>query len=357
MTAKSARAAIPVPIVPLQRIVGRSRALANRDRLRTVVACGVVALAAIGATTVGTKLYDGIQFWISGDRGAAIVHSMAVMSPPLAGDLRAVAAKATFAVVYPVGLPAGTRITRVIYAPAGHPTSITLQYLNPRSGFRAGLTLVDSAVVNATSLPPSSGGRAPKLAAVDQWRIGGETVIGLMGKLAPPTVRTIQDAMRSTSAADSLIASEKMLWTLRSVGAPYQLAETAEQLAPNGAVVGRGSLSIIPGLARKHQPLLGTRVMYLTNIPYAKGVPAYNAASMSWDHEVVVPADGVRAIAAVMAAIRESGNLKGCCELLYSPAANGSYAIWTLPMSPAAPVKKYLVDVKTYRVRADITAK
>ncbi|HTA40314.1 MAG TPA: hypothetical protein VK760_14620 [Candidatus Acidoferrales bacterium] len=351
IAAKSARAALAVPAVPLERIVNRSRALGNRDRLRSVVLCGAMVLAAAAATTVGTRLYSGIQIWLSGNRAAVIVHSMAIVSPPLGNDLRALAAKATFPVTYPVGLPDGTRITRVIYAPADHPTSLTLQYLNPRSGFSAGLTLVDPAVVNATNLPASGGGQAPWFSTVDQWRVGGETVIGLMGKIAPANVRAIQDAMRSTSPSASLSASEAMLWKLRSVGAPYQLADTAERLAPNGAVVGRGDLPLIPGLARTHQPLLSTRVTYLTNIPYKKGVPQYNSASMRWDRDAIVPADGVRAIAAVLAAAGESGHETACCELLYTAPSNGTYTIWTLPVSASAPVKKYLVDAKTYRVR------
>ena len=85
MTAKSARAAILVPGVPLENIMSRSRALGNRDRLRTIVVCGAMALAAIGAAATGSKLYGGIQFWLSGSRGAIIIHSMAVMSPPLRG--------------------------------------------------------------------------------------------------------------------------------------------------------------------------------------------------------------------------------------------------------------------------------
>jgi hypothetical protein len=350
-TAKSARAAILVPSVPLENIMSRSRALGNRDRLRTIVVCGAMALAAIGAAATGSKLYGGIQFWLSGSQGAVTIHSMAVVSPPLGNDLRVIAAKATFPVVYPVGLPAGTRIIRIMYAPADRPTSITLQYLNPRSGFNVILTVVDSTIVNATSLPMPGGGQAPRFGTVAQWNVGDETVIAFSGNLAPSFVRTIKDAMRSTSPSASLSTNEAMLWRLRTVGAPYRLADIAEQLAPNGSVVSRGELRLVPGLARARRPLLAANVMYMTNIPYANGIPQYNRASQRWDREVSVPADGVRAIAAVMAAAGESGRSTDCCEILYTPVSKGSYTLWTLPMSSSAPAKKYLVDAKTYQVR------
>jgi hypothetical protein len=58
----------------------------------------------------------------------------------------------------------------------------------------------------------------------------------------------------------------------------------------------------------------------------------------------------VRAIAAVMVTAGESGRWTDCCEVLYTAPRGGSYTMWTLPMAPSAPVKKYLVDAKTYRV-------
>jgi hypothetical protein len=93
-TAKSARAAIPVPEVPLESIRSRSRTLGNRDRLRMLVACGVIALAAIAAGALSLKLYGGIQFWFSGDRRVGLFHSLTFVDLPNVNDLHSITAKA-----------------------------------------------------------------------------------------------------------------------------------------------------------------------------------------------------------------------------------------------------------------------
>lgn len=360
--AKSARAALPVPGVPLGDIVNRSRALGNRGRLRMVVTSGALALAAVAGGTVGTKVYDGVQFWISGSRGTVMMHSLAITNSPTRRELRDLSARATFPVVYPVGMPKGTRLTGIIYAPTDHPTSITLQYANRRTGFNGSLSLVDPQAVNAANLPTSMGGRPPRFANASQWRVGGETVIAFREYISPADAQKIEDAMRSTTPASSLSANEGMLSTIRSLsGGPP--ANAADAIAGNrsAVLVGRGDLRLIPSLARAGGPLTGVTVRYISNIQYVKGVPDLGHASYRADRDVAVPADGVRAIAAVMAAAGESGRWTDCCEILYTPAENGSYILWTLPvtklphgeveLSKSQPIKKYVVDARTHRVR------
>jgi hypothetical protein len=350
--AKLEREGIAVPATPLETIFSRSRALRSRDRLRMVLTCGAL-IGAIGAGTVAPKLYDGIQFWMHGDRWAVIVNSMAIMSPPSATDLRTVTASATFPVVYPVGLPAGTHLIRAIYAPADHPTSITLQYLNPRSGLQSDFTLVDPRAVNATAFP-AAGDRRPHFAELRQrqWRVGSETVIAFQGNARPSYAQAIERAMLAATPSESLSATENTLWRLRVLGGTYELANAADRIAPEsgGVLIDRGNLRLIPKLARANRPLLAARTTYLTHIPYVNGQPQYNRASLSWEHTVAIPADGIRAVAAVMAAADESGRWTDCCEILYAPSQDGSYTLWTLPVSGSVPVKKYLVNAETYRV-------
>lgn len=355
MLAKSARAAIAVPDVPFDNIVSRSRALGYRARLRTVVACGALALAAVAGGTVGPKVYDGIQFWFSGGRWAAVMHSFASMNPPSPSDLRGVTARATFPVVYPVGLPDGTHLIRVICAPADHPTSITLMYLNIRSGFSPIFTLVDSRIINATA-PPETGAIPRGLPAnrVAQWRFGDETVLAYRDAFFDLHAGAIEKAMQATSPGESLSANVAMLWKMRYVGGTYELAEVAARLAGDrsGALVDRGNLRLIPALARAHQPLTAVTVRYVTDIPYTHDVPDLNRAKYSWKRDVAVTADGVRAIAAVMAAAGESGRWTDCCEILYTAPENGTYTLWTLPIKKSHRVTKYEVDAKSYRVRS-----
>lgn len=214
-TAKSARAAIPVPNVPLEKILRRSRALSNHDRLRMVVAAGALALAAVAGGTVGPKIYGGIQFWFSGGRWAVAVHSLTIMSPPTVAELRTVTKNATFRVVYPVGLPAGTHLIRIMFAPATHPTSITLNYLNARSGYFGGFTLIDSRIVNATAFPHPRNGQTlygVASAHLTRLQIGDETVVAFGDKGPPARMHGIEAAMQSTSPAAALSANEAMLW-------------------------------------------------------------------------------------------------------------------------------------------------
>ncbi len=350
-TAKAVRAAIPVPSISLETIRGRSRARERRGRLRMVVACGVLALGAVGAGTVGAKLYNGIQVWLAGNRGAMLVRSFSLVSSPSASDLRTIAAKATFPLVYPVGMPPGTHVIRVAYAPAENPTSVVLQYLNPHSGFHAGYALVDSTAVNATALPPI-GSQRPRYGKVRHWRIGGETVIAFAGAVAPGYARAIERAMQTTSAAKSVAENEAMVWNIRVLGGTYQLAGEADRLAQGrpGVLIDRGNLRLIPGLAHADRPLLATRTTSLTNIPSVKGVPQYQRAVTRVQRDRAVPADGVRAIAAVMTVAGESGRWTDCCEILYTAPKNGDYTVWTLPMSASASVRKYTVDARTDRV-------
>src|SRR6185312_17003002 len=172
------------------------------------------------------------------------------------------------------------------------------------------------------------------------------TVVAFGDKGPPARMHGIEAAMQSTSPAAALSANEAMLWKIRLLSGVWEFGDVADRLAADrsGVLIGRGDLRLIPGLARRNQPLRAARATYLTNIPYSKGLPEYNRASMRWEKDVAVDAGGVRAVAAVMSAAGESGRWTDCCEILYTAPENGTYTLWTLPMKKSQPITKYEVD-------------
>ena len=158
---RSARELIPVPPVPLQSIRGSSHRARARGRMQTIAACAAVSLCALGAGA-GAKMYHDAQVWLSGGKITATVHSGVLMHQPTAAELRKAIARATFPVVFPVGVPAGSRVYMVTLAPAERPSMITVSYQNERSGFKASFALLDPAVVdsNDASLPARIGAAA-----------------------------------------------------------------------------------------------------------------------------------------------------------------------------------------------------
>jgi hypothetical protein len=194
------------------------------------------------------------------------------------------------------------------------------------------------------------GGSAhPRYSEAYQWRTGGETVVIPQRDLSAAYARTIETAMRTTSPGASLVANEALLWKIRVLGGRYELADVAGRLAPEGVLIDRGNLRLIQGLAREHKPMVGSRVLYISDIPYVNARPDYNHAVFHWSRDVAIPADGVRAIAAMMAVAGLRGRWSDCCEVFYTPPVDGTYAVWTISIS-GAPVKKYLVDAQTLRV-------
>jgi hypothetical protein len=348
---RSARELIPVPALPLDSIRSRSHRARSRGRMRAFVAFAAVSLCALGAVGgVGAKIYHDAQVWLSGGKVTSVVHSGILMRQPTAAELRNAIGHATFHVVFPVGVPAGSRVDMVTLAPADHPSMITVSYHNDRSDFKASFALLDPAVVDSSdaALP---GGSAPPLREVYHWRTGGETVAVFKNVISLRDANRIEAAMAAASPAGSLALTESMLPKMTVLGATVRLA-IAEQYRPRdgrSVLLDDAYLRTIPGLAEHGRPLVDSRIAYVTQIAYAHGDIAKGVARPAKD--IAVSAGGVRAIDAVL---RSSGTARyrDCgCEILFNQPRPSVYWVWNIPLSRPARVRKYSVDARTFAVK------
>jgi hypothetical protein len=344
---RTARERIPVPAVPLETIRERSRAAARREGVRNAILCATLAFAVVGAAAgLGSKIYDGIRVWLSGGTAAIEIRSLVTVSDPTATDLRNAITRATFPVVLPVGLPAGSRVVRLAFAPAERPTSVYLLYENRRTGRSAGFLLTDSSVVNTPGLLLPSGAARPRFGQVYQWRTADETVIVPQeSDISSADANRIEAAMARANPASSLAENETLLRRIIVLGGFPQVADVAERIAPPQTVsvlVDRGHLRQVPSLVKSHQPMLDSRAVYLSDIPSVRGRPDFSRATLRWPKVVVISANGVRAIASVLRSSRSPAECN--CEILFQQVRSNVYRIWKIPIVPGAPVRKYTVD-------------
>lgn len=342
---RSARELITVPDLSIEAIRVRSHAAGVRARVRALFVCGVAAVAVLGAAGIGTNV-SGVRVWLFGNKGAIAVGSLVMVRQPTVSDVRDVAAHATFPIVFPVGMPAGTRVGMLLFSPAGHPNAVSIQYRNERTGFKAAVTFFDSRAVNTNAALLPGGSARPPLREVSAWRAGGETVVGPNGHGSAGALSRIKAVTLKTSAAQSLAATETMVGNVAVLGGPPQLAALAERYAPANArsvLLDPQHIRAIPSLVSHRRPILDSRVVYLTDIPSVGGAPDYSKATLRWP-VTAISASGVRAVAAVT---RGSCD----CEILFNQPAAGTYWIWKIPLSGSA-VKKYSVNARTLVVTA-----
>src|SRR5665213_2152206 len=121
VTGKAARERIPVPNLSMEAVRSASRAATQRNRRQRFALCGLIVLAALGATVAAARIYGGVHIWLSGGKAAATVRSMVVLKYPMASDVQRITLSATFPVVMPIGLPAGARIRQIMYSPSARP--------------------------------------------------------------------------------------------------------------------------------------------------------------------------------------------------------------------------------------------
>lgn len=335
--ARLARATLPVPDYPADRIRSRARAATVRSRARLFAVAGGLVLAAVGMQTgFAAKLTDGVRVWLSGSKAAVAVESFAMVGYPTATQVRAAVAHATFPVTLPVGLPADARIQRIAYSPADRPSFIMIQY-SGRNGFNAGFSIVDTSAV-ATGTPSLPGaGTPPAFQPVDRWTAGAETV--LVPSLDSARRARIEAAMRGTTPAQSITANEALGWQVIVLGGRPDDALRAERLVSPGAhavLLDRGHLRWITDLLKHERPMPDGRAVELTHIPNVNGEPDYAHATLRFTHAVAVPIVGMRAIVAALSASHTSASC-ACEVLLEGPQANG-YRVVTIPLAPAAGV-------------------
>jgi hypothetical protein len=348
---RSARAQLPVPEISMESI---RRRVADAKRHNGVVfaLCVVVALSVLGVgAAYGQKVYEGVRLWLSGGKAAVAVSAFAMVRQPMASDVRDAVSHAAFPVILPVGLPPGTRLNMMMYSPADHPTSVTISYGGalPTSE-RFGFSVFDSATVNTDAATLPGGSARPKFGDVYQWQVGSETVIVPKALISVDAMNRIKTAMLKVSSTHSLALTEKIARKVWLQPGVLALAAVAERDAPDGrgVVLDQQHIGWIPGLAKRGQPMIDSRTVFLTNIPTVNGEPDYSKATLNWPKNIVISAGGVRAIDAVLRQTRVR-NICSCGVLFDQPLAT-AYSVRIISLSKSHETKSYFVDAKTFAV-------
>lgn len=312
--ARVAYAALHVPEPPLAGIRACARHRDRRSRAFIAASVAAVAVASLGlASGAGAAISDAIRVWISGGSAAVDVRGLTLTRYPTRADLAGAAARATFPVIFPVGVRPGMRLQRLITAPSDRPTTLTLEYASA-NGSTVGITLVDASSVEAGT--PAAG---TVHTAVERWTAGREEVIASethAGQVAP-----IARAMRSSTPAASLAANDVLAARIINLGAPVGAQAAAERAAGDArsVLLDARHLTQMSSLARDGRALLDDRTVTLTDIPRRAGGPDYQHAKLHFSHDVAIPADGVRAIALYLRA----HPLAPPASLLFRPDAHG----------------------------------
>ena len=348
LAARAAQERLPVPEVPLTEIRERAARESQRSRVHALVTWGIVIALALGVgTAYGQRVYEGVRLWLFGGRAAVSITGFAVVRMPMASDVRAVASRTTFPVIFPMSLPKGTRLNMMMYAPADHPTMITMLYggQSPLSA-RGGFSLWDSSTVNNPSTLP--GGLTSH--SVTEWRVGSETVLVPQDKLPPAVLSQVKSAMLRATAAQSLSATEAMGRRVWLEGGAYAVAAEGEELAPDGAgvLLDGQRIGLIPRLASQQHPLIDSRTVFLTDIPTVNGEPDYSKATLHWPRPILIPAAGVRAIDALLRV--EGIGPKCACGLLFDGLHGRAYPMWVIGLAGPHRARAYSVDASTLRV-------
>jgi hypothetical protein len=355
-TGKVARDRIPVPDLSMDVIRNASRAAARRSRSQRLVLCGALALVSIGAAAGAARIYDGVHIWLSGGKAGATVRSLALVRNPMTSDLRTIAANATFPVVMPIGLPAGTRVRQIMYSPAAHPNTIFVQYRSEKGNSIGGFFLLDPSSVDPDKTTVPMGPAQPSFSAVDQWKIGGETVVVRKGAFSADATRRIKSRMAAVSPAQTVVASESMLWrimVLGVLGEPTSGATNqAERIAPRSGrsvLLDRGRLQSLAGLIARRKPMLDSRGVFLSDIPQTSNGPDYMKATYHWWRTIAIEPQGLRAIDAVLRS-RGTSPTDCKCEILYNRPSDKAYWVWIIPQSGSSAPTKFTVDAVTFSV-------
>lgn len=326
--AKAARAQLVVPAIDVEAIRNRSQADGIRARLRRLVVACAFALGAIGAGVAFAANTGGVRVWLLGGKMAAIeIQSFAMARSPMADDLRKIADSATFPVVWPAGLPAGSRIGWVIYTPADHPDFLSISYRDRSGHSLTSVSIIDSRFVETDKalLPKDAHvvtGPSPYV-----WHAGGETVF--MSKAYHPAsaVAAIRSAMLRMAPAASLALNMSFAATIETETGAWDFVNAAERLAPvDSVLLSPAQIGQMARLAGQDRPLLDNRTVILRHIPFKNGKPDYANAILDFPRDdIALPPAGVRAVS--LALNRGNVTHKCGCAVLVHPSNRG-YAIW-----------------------------
>lgn len=345
---KTLEHALRVPDLPIQAIRSASRVQRKQHQWRVAIACALAAIVALGSGTVLAARLFGFRMWLYGNRAAsAPVQSFTVYSVPDETTLRHVSSSATFPVVLPVGLPSGTRVLRLVVAPADHPSIIMIQYQNNQA-----YTLLDSSLVQNGKPPQLPHIVSRPILSLHYWRVGGEVVVSQNSPRWPQDAG-IKAAMLRATPQESLAQTISNLYRIVSLDdASDGTGNAADAIAPSDgrtALVDRGHLSEVAALVRDHRALLAAQSTTIDHIPTIQGKRDLGHASFHpGPQKLVVSANGLRAIAAVLATNVCGKAPKFTCELLINERAGMPYRVWVFPVrSPQTP-QRYVVDPHSF---------
>ncbi len=343
---------IPVPELSIASIRERSRTANVRHRPAIFVAYALAALTILASTAVLAAMVGGVRLWISGNRASLYLNAFQVVTPT-AAHLRRAAADATFPVVFPVPIPRTMHLVQLFLSPATRPSFIGLTYMNGRSGSAWTFMLVDTASINQ-GIPPMPAGKWPAFQPVTRWTVGRETVV-VPGAWAHQSIKA---GMLRSTPAESLKQTLSALYRISVLGGFPSVADSAEAIAPrkgHSVLVDRGNLGQLAALAAKHKALYVVVTSSVNNVPTVNGRPDFAHQSSSTRKMLALSADGVRAIAAVLAtgACGKAGTMGSGfnCEMLINERGGRDYRVWSMPLDASRQPTKYVVNSKTFRVK------
>lgn len=335
--AKRARLRIAVPPVDIEAIRARSTISAGRAGLRRLTAAIAASLGVIGGAVAFANLGGGVHVWLSGNKTEAVVQSFAQVREPMSADVRSIAARTTFPVVFPVGVPRDARVLWIAYDPPGKPNMVMINYRRLSGGPYMGVTLLDSAKLQSDrALMPGGPSQALTTSGGTRWRIGREVVLVQSRHLSPADIERMKAAMQNATPEQSQSAFTRSLTTIKIQIVDPRMApvgDAAQRVAPPGdnVLLGKWEIRQLAQIASKGKPLRDGRTIYYTNIPQIHGRPDYRNATVQWPKSIALPAGGVKAVASALRSAKIGPNC-GCAILVHR--SGSAYAIWKIDATP-----------------------
>jgi hypothetical protein len=337
IAAKQARSQIAVPALDMGAIRARSQSFGIRTRMQRLGLSVAVALGVAGAAVaLAANISQGVHVWFFGNRTVAVVKSFAQVRQPMAADVRALAAKTTFPLVLPAGVPSAAHVLWIAYDPVDKPNLVTIEYRDADGHPYMGVTLVDAAKIAAdrTMMPggPTAGVVSSKPAA--HWQIGPEQVFVQTSHLSLLQIARMRSAMQTQTPAQTQADFAARLPRIAVQIAPADLrlsvvGDAAGRFAPPGenVLLGKWEIAQLPRIAAKGKPLYDGRTVYMTSVPQVNGAPDYRNAQLYWPKSIALPSAGVREVASRLRTAQVGPNCG--CAILVNHSGN-SYKVWKI---------------------------
>jgi hypothetical protein len=331
---------IPVPDLPIGAMRDRARITSMRDRLRTFAAGAAICFVALGAGA-GGKIYQRAYVWFSKGQTSTLRHSFVEVREPTVADVRDIVRRAAFTVVFPAGIPSGTRLTSLLYYPHDHPNFVQVQYSNEIRGLDFGVSLYGAGAINADSPVPAS---EVYKEDVYRWQTDAEYIVIPKAQIPAREAARIEAATVKASPTTTLLATEKMLRTIEDLSGDPKIADIAEHYAPTSGtsvLLGPVQLRLIPKLARTDSPMF-----YSRRTEFGPDM----RATATLNKEAVLSAGAVKGIDAVL----HRGKARDSF-VLFNERAAGDYLVWVIRQNgPPSSVRRYSVDKNTLLVTRSV---